>query len=174
MNFNWDISVIAIVLSLVSLGASLFIAGWTIYRDAIARPKFKVSFEVVAAYGFGRETYHVQIKATNIGRYENRANKVMLTRSKKGAEIATWKSDAVLHNKNIGEPVQPGDSVIFTGEYNKNCILKQPSWKYVAVVDPFDNWYYASRSQVNEANQRYRNDFPPNIDWGATRGDKSP
>ena len=62
------------VLSTFSLAISIFIAGWTVYKDAIRKPKFKVSINVksIIQKDLPKIGPFTSVEAINMGPIENR------------------------------------------------------------------------------------------------------
>ncbi len=109
------------ILSLVSLCISVFIAGWTVYKDVIRRPKFRVDAAIKNIYVSENKTIgpDVHIDALNLGPSENRigviyARPSWFDRRVRGHKSAFIYPDyAHLGNSAKNQRVPVGDSVTF-------------------------------------------------------------
>jgi hypothetical protein len=155
-------SVLAIVISSLTLG-------WTIYRDAIRKPKFRVDIAVKNILQAGRppDGPYVFVEALNMGPVPNRIGLTFLRKN--------WIKRRLLDRKHGSAMVYPdyhhwattqastrleiGDQANFVFPYDKNSFLKDDFLR-IGVADGFGRIHWSSREGFRKARERYRKDFP--------------
>jgi hypothetical protein len=154
-------SILAIAISSVTLG-------WTVYRDAIRKPKFKVDVAIKKIVQAGRapEGPFVSVEAINLGPIPNR---VGLTFARKN-----WLKRRLFDRQRGGAMVYPdyghraatpastrlevGDQANFIFPYNKDSFLRE-RFVQIGVADGFGRIHWSSRHDFRKARKRYEKDF---------------
>jgi len=170
MNSGTEIEIIiAIGVSLLSLLVSAFVAGWNVYRDAIQKPKFRVSIGVNSIFQKGRPKIgpDIYVQALNLGPLPNRIGVVYA--------IPSW-FDRHLRNKQTafisydirhpghtanGQRIEVGDTATFVFPLDSDFI--DSDFSRVGVSDGFGNFHWAKRSALrrvrNEVEKLQRKDL---------------
>jgi hypothetical protein len=155
-------SVLAICISSLTLG-------WTIYRDAIKKPTFRVSIAIkrIVQAGRGEEGPYVFVEALNTGPIPNR---IGLTFARKN-----WVTRRFLEREQGGAMIYPdfkhwaatkastklevGDQANFIFPYGANSFLKE-NFCQIGVSDGFGRIHWSSRSEFREAQKNIRKISP--------------
>ena len=159
------------ITSILAIAVSSLTLGWTIYRDAIRKPKFKIDIGVKKIIQAGREPEgpFITVEALNMGPIPNR---IGLTFARKN-----WLRRRVFDRERGSAMVYPdyhhwlatpastrlevGDQANFFFPYDKDCFLKE-SYSQIGVSDGFGRIHWASRSDVRKARKKYEDDFAAN------------
>jgi len=160
--FSTVTSVLAIMISSLTLG-------WTIFRDAIRKPKFKVEVAVkrIVQKGSATEGPYLFIEALNMGPIPNRVgltfirkNWIMrrfLDREQGSAMIyPDFGNRATTHS---ATRLEVGDQASFVFPYDKDSFLKE-NFIQVGVSDGFGRVHWSSRRDFRKVQEKYQKDFP--------------
>jgi hypothetical protein len=155
-----------LVTAVVSLAISMMTLGWTIYRDAVRRPKFRTSIAIKTIRQAGRapDGPHIFVEALNMGPIPNRiglvfAHKSWWQRKIKRAQGAfiypNWAHPATTRS---ASRIEVGDTAVFVFPYDEDCFLKHDFAK-VGVSDGFGSMHWATRKQLLKAQEDHRKRF---------------
>jgi hypothetical protein len=162
-------SYIPTITSVLAIAISSLTLGWTIYRDAIRKPKFRVDIAVKKIVQAGRQPDgpYVFVEALNVGPIPNRIGLTFLRKS--------WIKRRLLDRKHGSAMVYPdyhhwattkastrlevGDQANFVFPYERESFLKE-NFSQVGVADGFGQIHWASRRDLRRAQEKYRKDFP--------------
>lgn len=153
-----------LIISFISLLISTFLAGWTVYRDAIQKPRFFINLgprTIIQKHvlPFGPDFY---VQATNLGPNRNRIGLVWgryswwdrVIKHKHGAFITNDGSHPA-HSAN-GQMVEVGDTVLFVFPIDSNFI--EAGFSQIGVSDGYQRTHWASRKEtakaINEAKKQ--------------------
>lgn len=147
----------ALIISALALAVSLFVAGWTVYRDAIQKPRFRVTAAVKSIIQQGREPIGPDffIEALNLGPLPNRIGLVYARprwfdrtfRRKLSAMI--MHDPAHLGNTAAGQRVEVGDSVSFVFPLNSDFHAEE--FAQFGVADGYGAIHWATRKNIAKA-----------------------
>lgn len=152
-------STVAIVLSAIAIG-------WNIYRDAIQKPKFRVSIALKSIHQMGKEPDgpHIFVEALNMGPLPNRANSVFARPSWFGRKIRKRLSAYISPDWNHMAATKPaqrievGDTATFVFPFAKECFLSD-KFAFVGVSDGYGRTHWAPRKQLRNVQAKYRQKF---------------
>jgi hypothetical protein len=162
-------SYIPMITSVLAIAISSLTLGWTIYRDAIRKPKFRVDIAVkkIVQAGHDHDGPYVFVEALNLGPIPNRIGLTFLRKN--------WIRRRILDRKHGSAMLYPdyhhwattkastrleiGDHANFVFPYNKEAFLKD-NYSQVGVADGFGRIHWASRRDLRKARQKHRRDFP--------------
>ena len=160
---------ISTITSILAIGISSLTLGWTVYRDAIRKPKFKVDVGIknIAQAGRDPDGPFVIVEALNMGPIPNRVGLTFVRKS--------WLKRRVFERKHGGAMVYPdyshriatpastrleiGDQANFVFPYDQQCFLKD-DFLQIGVADGFGRIHWTSRSDFRKVRKRYQKDFP--------------
>lgn len=162
-------SYIPTITSTLAIAISSLTLGWTIYRDAIRKPKFQVDIAVkkIVREGHPPDGPYVFVEALNMGPIPNRIGLTFLRKN--------WIKRRLLDRKNSTAMVYPdyhhwattrastrlevGDQANFVFPYDTEFFLKD-NFSQVGVADGFGRMHWTSRRDFRNALAKYRRDFP--------------
>lgn len=142
-------------------------AGWTIYRDAIQRPKFRVSIAIKSVYQAGHEPIgpDIFVDALNLGPFPNRLGVVWCRKSWWQRRVNPTQSFAHVYSNYghvaatpSGERIEVGDTGTHIFTYDVDCFLNN-DWAQVGVSDGYGRYHWAPRKQLCEVHDKYQRDF---------------
>jgi hypothetical protein len=157
------------ITSLLAIAISSLTLGWTIYRDAIRKPKFQVEIAVKKIFqaGHPEDGPYVFVEALNMGPIPNRIGLTFLRKS--------WIKRRFLDRKHGSAMVYPdyhhwattkastrlevGDQANFVFPFGRDSFLKEDYLK-VGVADGFGRIHWSSKRDYRKAQEKYRKDFP--------------
>ena len=143
-------------------------AGWTIYRDAIRKPKFRVSISLKTVVQAGREPDgpHIFVEALNMGPDSNRFRIVFCRNSWWQRRIKGAVGGAFIYSDYAhvaatrgGERIEVGDTATSVFPYDADCFLKD-DFVQVGVSDGYGRMHWAPRAQLRKVRKKYCQDFP--------------
>ena len=157
---------IAISIAVFSLFISAVMAGWTIYRDAIQKPKFRVSIGLKTIYRAGRKTDgpHVFLEALNLGPIPNRIGmpnarlswwERWIKRSDKAKYAFIYPDYQHTATTKAAERIEIGDIATFVFPFDSDCFLKE-NFSKIGVTDGYGRLHWAPRKQLRKAQAKYR------------------
>jgi len=154
-------SILAITLSSLTLG-------WTIYRDAIRKPKFKISIGVKKIIQAGREPEGplIAVEALNMGPMPNRIGLSFVRKNWIERRVFDRERGSAMiypdYHHRLATPastrLEVGDQANLFFPYDKDCFLKE-SYSQIGVSDGFGRIHWASRRDVRKARKKYQDDF---------------
>jgi hypothetical protein len=163
-------SVIPTITSILAIAISSVTLGWTIYRDAIRKPKLKVDVGIkkIVQAGNDPEGPFVSVEAVNLGPIPNR---IGLTFARKN-----WLKRRILDRRRGTAMIYPdyrhraatpastrlevGDQANFIFPYDHDSFLKE-DFLQIGVADGFGRIHWSSRSDYRKIRKRHHKDFPP-------------
>ena len=166
-----ETSIIAILVSLISVGVACLSFGWNIYRDIGLKPRLLVSFDVVFLNVLNENLKYLSISGTNLGLVPTRVNGIALKESsiwkklKSGGVYPDFENP--LSHK-LPMKLEAGDEIQLFLSCNVDCFLKEP-WTHVGLQTSFGKTYWVKPRDVNRARQLWLKDFgnnrtqPPHI-----------
>jgi hypothetical protein len=162
-------SYVPTITSMLAIAISSLTLGWTIYRDAIRKPKFRVDIAVkkIVQAGHDHDGPYIFVEALNLGPIPNRIGLTFLRKN--------WIRRRILDRRHGSAMLYPdyhhwattkastrleiGDQANFVFPYNKEAFLKD-NFSQVGVADGFGRIHWASRRDLRKARKKYRKDFP--------------
>lgn len=161
------VNIISLTVSLLSFFVAALVAGWTIYRDAIRKPKFRVSISVrilIGSRGQVGERF-LSVAALNLGPLPNRINNLWMKPTaydhiKYGKRHAAFVTADFTHAANtpVGTKIEVGDTADLVFPYNADCFLSEKMSK-IGVMDGYGNLHWIPRRQVKEIKKKFKEDF---------------
>jgi hypothetical protein len=164
--------IIAIVIAVVSLSIAMLTLGWTIYRDAIQKPRFRVSVAIKSIYQAGSEPDgpYVFVEALNLGPLPNRIGMVYARNSWWQRQIKRNKHYAFIYPDFAHIAASPADTRIEVGDkgtfvfpYDQESFLKM-DFDRIGVADGYGHMHWSSRAQMQKLRKQYREDFSDRTD----------
>ena len=156
-----------VVLSIISLSIAMLTFGWTVYRDVVQKPKFRVSVEICSIFQSGQppDGPHIFVRALNLGPLPNRLGIVFTRRSWWHRKIHPTEAFAFITPDHThpactqaGARLEVGDTGTFVFPYDKDCFLREDSAK-IGITDGYGRTHWAPRTQLREVRERYRDKF---------------
>lgn len=153
------------VLATVALCLAMGTLGWTIYRDAVQRPRFRVSIQVTT---FMTETGAVgpflTVVALNLGPLPNRYQTVCAKHSRldwpRSMGMFTFSPDRDSpFNTAPGTKIEVGDDATFAHPYEDGNLLRG-RFKRIGVIDGYGRIHWAPRRQVEKVTSDFLRAFP--------------
>ena len=161
-------SLVSTIASVLAIAISSLTLGWTIYRDAIRKPKFRVNITAkkIIRAGHPTEEPYLFVEALNLGPIPNRVGLTFLRKN--------WIRRKILDREHGGAMVYPdfkhwattqastrlevGDQANFVFTYDPTCFLAH-SFMQVGVADGFGSVHWCSRREFRKAQRKYQKDF---------------
>ncbi|MDI3336396.1 hypothetical protein QKW60_08265 [Defluviimonas aestuarii] len=149
---------ISLGVSGVSLVVSAFLAGWTVYRDVIQKPKFRVTIGVKKVHQGGLPEIgpDIYIEALNLGPLPNRIGVPYATPSwfrrrvlRKEAAFIGYDHRHIAHTA-TGQRVEVGDSATFVLPLDSEFI-DEPNFSRIGVSDGFGRVHWSTRANYRRA-----------------------
>jgi hypothetical protein len=157
---------ISAITSIVAIVISFFTFGWTVYRDAIRKPKLRVHVSVRRIVQ-GRKNYgpYIDVEVLNLGPIPMKTSTIhlfkggFLKRLLKRQELAFLMHDYTNpFSSKVGERMEIGDAQHFFVDYNRDCFLKD-GYDELAIFDNFGRKHWAAKSDMQKLIDKYRKDF---------------
>ncbi|TIM26036.1 MAG: hypothetical protein E5Y63_31555 [Mesorhizobium sp.] len=158
---------LSLVISVLALLISIFVTGWTVYRDVIQKPRFRVTTSVKHVYQqhqalIGPDFW---VEALNMGPSPNRVGLVFARPSWFNRKFRKAKSAFIAHDHTHlgstakGQRVEVGDTVGFVfplrGEFLSG------NFAQMGVADGFGRIHWASGKSFRAAAADARKHLPP-------------
>jgi hypothetical protein len=154
-------SVLAIAISSVTLG-------WTIYRDAIRRPKFKVDVGIkrIVQKGHPEEGPLLSIDALNMGPIPNRIGLTFARKSWFNRHLFDRATGMAMIYPDFGHwattksatRLEVGDQAMFVFPYKRETFLNE-NFVQVGVADGFGRIHWSKPRDFRKVRDRYKKDF---------------
>ncbi len=168
-------STIATIASLCAIAISSLTLGWTIYRDAIRKPRFRVTIGIKTILQRGRpkDGPHIFVEALNMGPIPNRlglpyVRKSWIKRRFTDRETGTaFLYPDFNHSATTnGSPrLEVGDQAVFVSPYKDDCFLKE-DYCQVGVTDGFGRTHWSSRRDMREVRAKFLEKFGAHVATG--------
>jgi hypothetical protein len=162
-------TVVSTIASLIAIALSSATLGWTVYKDAIRRPRFRMSVAVKTVVQHGRpaDGPHIFLEALNLGPIPNRigapfARKSWLTRrfiDREKSQCFIYPNFAHLAATPAATRVEVGDAATFVFPFTPECFLDD-GFKQIGMTDGFGTIHWAPRRQLRKVQEAYRKAFP--------------
>jgi hypothetical protein len=154
-------SILAIVISSITLG-------WTVYRDAIRKPKFKVDIGIkkIMQAGYDPDGPFVAVEALNLGPLPNRIGLTFLRKNWLKRRLLDRASGTAMvypdyrHRAatTASARLEVGDQANFIFPYDKNSFLKE-DFLQIGVADGFGRIHWSTRRDFKKARKKFQKDF---------------
>ncbi len=152
------------VISTIALTLSVFVFGWTIYRDAIQKPKFRVKLSVSRLIGGNVDSSSdpfLSVEALNLGPLPNRVGLIYvqknwfrrrILRDEYPLAVVTHDSNHLATNENTRKlnMVEAGDSANFAIPIIEGCFLGS-DYVRLGVSDGYGRMHWCKRSELKRA-----------------------
>jgi hypothetical protein len=162
-------SYVPTITSMLAIAISSLTLGWTVYRDAIRRPKFKVDVGIKKIIQAGQEPEgpFVSVEALNLGPIPNRIGLTFVRKNWMKRRLFDRKRGSAMvypdYHHRATTPastrLEVGDQANFMFPYGKDCFLKE-NFLQIGVADGFGRIHWSSRGDFRKARKRYQKDFP--------------
>jgi hypothetical protein len=165
---DWH-SVVPTITSLFAIAISSLTLGWTIYRDAVRKPKLKVTIGVkrIIQKGQASEGPFIFVEALNLGPLPDRIGltfarksfiKRRFTHRDRGAAMI-YPNYEHWATTRASTRLEVGDQATFVFPYTKECFLKE-DFLQIGVADGFGRTHWCSRRDFREIREKFKRDFP--------------
>lgn len=166
-------SLVALITSILAIIVSSSTFGWTIYRDAIRKPKFRVEVarKTIMQRGRPNDGPHLFVEAINMGPLPNRANSVYVRSGwwkrkfgdKKKASAFIYPDFGHHATTPAASRIEVGDRATFVFPYNADSFLKN-DFVQLGVSDGYGRIHWCAKKEYQAAVSKFREDFPPRAD----------
>lgn len=155
--------VTALVVSVLSLIIAALAMGWNVYRDVVLKPRLKVRVAVVQTIvpGVGATGKYVNVAGTNHGPGAITVQQVYGTDVGRIRRLLGDKSGFIVINPSMGElpcRLDVGETVNLMFPYDRDVFIRNRA-KRLGLIDSFDKWHSAKRSELRAAHKSYLEDF---------------
>lgn len=148
----------SLILSLLALLVSAFVAGWTVYRDAIQKPRFRVGVAVKTIHQHGQPPIgpNLYVDALNLGPLPNRIGPVFARPSWFDRKFRKKLKAFIMHDASHpgtsakDQMVEVGDSVSFAFPINEQMFQHQ-QFAQIGVADGYGRMHWAPKKMVAKA-----------------------
>lgn len=160
----------ALITSIIAIAVSTLTLGWTIYRDAIRKPKFRVSIAVKTIVQRGRPPAptFLALEALNLGPIPNRismpfARKNWIRRLLERRHSTAFITPDFAHTaaSPAAARIEVGDKGTFAFPYNTECFLSE-GFVQIGITDGFGRVHWAPRNQLRKLRKKFTEEFPEN------------
>ena len=158
----------SLAIAIMSLVVSGFTAGWTIYRDAVQQPRFRVGVSISTIIQAGRpnDGPYIFVESLNLGPRPNRVGLFFAHKSWVSRKFwRDWQTSGMINpdwrhpaTTKANTKIEVGDKAIFVFPYNAECFLRE-GFVRVGVSDGFGKTHWTPRKQLKSAIATYNNDF---------------
>jgi len=159
---------ISTVTSVIAIAVSSLTLGWTIYRDAIRKPKLRVDVAVKTLVQKDRkpEGPYLFVEALNMGPIPNRVGLTFARKSWIKRRLLDRKSGTAMIYPDFAHwaatkastRLEVGDTANFIFPYSRDMFLKE-DFLQVGVADGFGQIHWSTRRDLRSAQRRYQKDF---------------
>ncbi len=157
------------ITSVLAIAMSSLTLGWTIYRDAIRKPKMRVRVAVKTIIQKDRpnDGPHIFVEGLNMGPIPNRIGLVFVrgpwwyrfTKHADKRAAFIYPNFGHWATTKAGTKLEVGDEAQFIFPYDRECFLKEP-FHWVGLTDGYGRMHWCKRKDVRVARKRYEKDFP--------------
>lgn len=160
-------SIVAIIISIVSVIIGGLALGWNIYRDVVLKPRLKVTFgvRIIIQSGVPEQLKFLILSVTNHGPGLVKINMVSIRRTSFWLKIVRKGDYAVItmlskfpYNAKLPVKLEVGDRVDLLLDYEKNCFLKE-NYTHIGIRDSFGRVHWANKKDLKMAYKSYHADF---------------
>lgn len=160
-------SILAIIISLVSIAIGGLALGWNIYRDVILKPRLKVTFgvKIITHLAAPEQARFLVLSVTNHGPGSVNLNMVRIRRTSFWLKILGKEVYAVIpilskssYNNKLPRRLEVGDRVDLLLDYEENCFLKE-TFTHIGISDSFGRMHWANRKDLRMAYTSYHAAF---------------
>lgn len=160
---------ISTVASLVAILLSSLTLGWTIYRDAIRKPKFRVGVakKTIVQRGMPDIGPYLSVEALNLGPIPNRSGVPLMRKSWLSRRLLDRNNSLAFIYPDYGHPgttpanerLEVGDRASFAFPYEARTPLRE-NFVQFGVTDGFGQTHWSSRKEMRNLKKSFREDFP--------------
>ena len=149
------------ITSLLAIAISSLTLGWTVYRDAIRKPKFRIDIGVkkVVQAGHDPDGPYIFVEALNMGPIPNRIGLTFLRKNWIRRRLLLYPDYHHWATTKAPTRLEVGDQANFVFPYNRDSFLKD-NFTQVGVADGFGRLHWASRRDLRMVRAKYQKDFP--------------
>jgi hypothetical protein len=159
---------ISSITSVFAISISTLTLGWTIYRDAIRKPRLRVSINIKTVLQRGRTDVgpFVWLNVINFGPTPNRAHMIVLRRSWFARTFRKSNTGIVMpdyanpYTTAVGTKLEIGDEANMPLPYDASSFLKDIEFVDVGITDTFGRVHWAPRREFEAVRQTHAEDFP--------------
>lgn len=162
-------SYIPTITSVLAIAVSSLTLGWTIYRDAIRKPNFKIDVGVKKIVQAGQEPEgpFISVEALNMGPIPNRIGLPFVRKNWIRRRLLNRDRGSAMiypdYHHRAATPastrLEVGDQANFIFPYNRDCFLKD-DFCQIGIADGFGRIHWASRRDFRKIRKKYQKDFP--------------
>jgi len=161
-------SYVPTITSILAITISSLTLGWTIYRDAIRKPKFKiwVGIKKLVQAGHDPEGPFVCLEALNMGPIPNRVGVPFARKGWLKRRIFDRKRGHAMIYPDYGHRaataastrLEVGDQANFIFPYKQDSFLEE-DYLQIGIADGFGRIHWSSRSDFRKVRKRYQKDL---------------
>lgn len=173
---------ISTITSVIAIAVSSLTLGWTIYRDAIRKPKLRVDVAVKKLVQKDRqpEGPYLFVEALNMGPIPNRVGLTFARKSWIKRRLLERKTGTAMIYPDFGHwaatkastRLEVGDVANFIFPYGVDMFLKE-DFVQMGVADGFGRVHWSSKADMRKAQERYRKDFGSDPNGSVSDTDKT-
>ncbi|MEO0368953.1 MAG: hypothetical protein AAF197_09240 [Pseudomonadota bacterium] len=162
------LNLLTLCIAVFSLIVSCTMAGWTIYRDAIQKPKFRMSIAITVLLGDGERVGEemITVTALNLGPGSNRVGSLIGRRSRWDRwirrDLGQWFLNYDLDHFLSVKPnsrLEIGDKATFVIPFTEVGFLGFAQLHQVGMVDGFGRNHWIPQKQLERAREQYDEKF---------------
>lgn len=155
------------ILAILALSVSMLTLGWTIYRDAIRKPRFRVSIAIKTIVGAGIKpsSPFLAVQALNLGPDPNRVQMVVARRAwwRRWTTPDDFNVIVIPQHKHIAASppaarVEVGDSAVLVIPYDKDAFVGG-DFARVGLTDGYGRTHWAPSRQLRGLRKKHRHEF---------------
>ena len=180
-----DVATISLIASVIAIVISAFNLGWNIYKDAIRKPKFKVTidlYRMIHQHGNAQNTMisieideeftyeknknaFICMRVVNFGPSSNKIGSVLIRKNWFQRTIFYHKNSlyCILTNKNhpastptpYNNRVEVGDEVKFAFDFPNDLFLKDDLHQ-IGIIDGFGRKHWAPKRELAKIKKIYK------------------
>lgn len=158
---------IPLITSAIAILISSLTLGWTIYRDAVRKPRLRVTIGIrsILQDGLPADGPHILVESLNIGPIPNRTGATHLRKGWLNRRIDPDNSYAFVIAdyrhwacSKAGDRLEVGDAARFIFGYNEKCFLKD-DYIQVGIADGYGMVHWTSRKNYKAIKTRFLREF---------------
>ncbi len=161
-------SELATITSILAIVISSLTLGWTIYRDAIRKPKIRVSVAIktIVQKGQPNDGPYIFVEGLNMGPIPNRIGLVFarnpwwhrFTKHTEKRAAFIYPDYGHWGTTKVNAKLEVGDGAQFVFPYNRDCFLKE-GFRWVGISDGYGRMHWSKGRDMRDACRRYNKDF---------------